>query len=103
MERRLAAILAYDVVAYSRAMEVNEVATLENIKKHRVEIIEPLASNFSGRVIKHSGDGGLMEFASVVEAVSFAVAMQGRLAETSVGDDPSQLRYRIEKLDTGLL
>ena len=95
MERRLAAVLAYDVVAYSRAMEADEVATLAKIKKHRVDIIEPLASSFSCRVIKHTGDGGLMEFTSVVEAVSFAVAMQVRLAETSDGDDPAQLRYRI--------
>lgn len=76
MERRLAAILAADVVGYSRLMGVDEAATLAAIKAHRLEVIDPKAAQYNGRTIKLMGDGALMEFPSVVDAVTFAVEVQ---------------------------
>lgn len=76
MERRLAAILVADVVDYSRAMGVDEAGTLQLLKAHRRELLEPKAARFGGRIIKLMGDGMLMEFASVVDAVAYAVDVQ---------------------------
>jgi TolB-like protein/class 3 adenylate cyclase/Tfp pilus assembly protein PilF len=96
MERRLAAILSYDVVGYSRAMGVDEVGTLEAIKSHRREVINPKAAQHGGRIIKLMGDGGLMEFASVVDAVAFAVAMQCAMADRNAALAADQrLLYRV--------
>ena len=75
-ERRLAAILAADVVGYSRLMERDEAGTLARLKAHRKELIEPLVAEHRGRVVKLMGDGALCEFASVVDAVACAVAIQ---------------------------
>jgi class 3 adenylate cyclase len=75
-ERRLAAILAADVVGYSRLMGVDEVGTLRALKAMRGEILEPLIAGHRGRIVKTTGDGFLVEFASVVDAVSCAVAIQ---------------------------
>ena len=88
MQRRLAAILAADVVAYSRLMEEDEAGTLARLTKARMERIEPLIAAHRGRVFKLMGDGILVEFASVVDAVACAVAWQTDLAE-------SDLRFRI--------
>ena len=76
MERRLAAILAADVVGYSRLMGGDEAGTLAALKRHRKELIGPKAAQYNGRTIKLMGDGALMEFPSVVEAVTFAVEVQ---------------------------
>ena len=76
MERRLAAILAADVVGYSHLMGADEVGTLERLTRLRMERIEPLIATHRGRVFKLMGDGILAEFASVVDAVSCAVAWQ---------------------------
>lgn len=76
MERRLAAILAADVVSYSRLMGAEEARTLARLNKLRKERIEPLIANHRGRVFKLMGDGILVEFASVVDAVSCAAAWQ---------------------------
>ena len=76
MSRRLAAILSIDVVAYSRLMERDEDLTLRALNSHRVEVIEPCARLFGGTTVKLMGDGALMEFASAVDAVRFAVAVQ---------------------------
>jgi adenylate cyclase len=65
MERRLTAILAADVVGYSRLMGVDEAGTLAALKSHRAELIEPKAAQYSGRTIKLMGNGTLMEFPSV--------------------------------------
>ena len=73
MERRLTTILAADVVGHSRLMGVDEAGTLTALKAHRAELIEPKAAQYIGRTIKLMGDGSLMEFPSVVDAVAFAV------------------------------
>ncbi len=76
MERRLAAILAADVVGYSRLMELDEVGTLAALKTHRKELIDPAIAEHRGRIVKLMGDGTLVEFASVVDAVTCAAAIQ---------------------------
>ena len=76
MERRLAASLAADVVGYSRLMGDDEAGTLVALQNHREELIEPKAAQYRGRTVKLMGDGVLMEFASVVDAVTFAVEVQ---------------------------
>ncbi len=96
MERRLAAILATDVVGYSRLMGEDEAATLAALKADRAELIDPKANQYNGRTIKLMGDGALMEFPSVVEAVAFAVEVQlaMRARNTDLPED-RQIRYRI--------
>ena len=79
VERRLTTILAADVVGYSRLMGEDEVGTLAALKAHRKELIEPKAAQYHGRTIKLMGDGALMEFPSVVEAVTFAVELAGEI------------------------
>lgn len=76
VQRRLAAILAADVVGYSRLMGADETGTLSALKMHRAELFEPKAAQHHGRTVKLMGDGELMEFPSVVEAVQFAVEIQ---------------------------
>ena len=96
MERRLAAILAADVVGYSRLMGKDEAATLAALKADRAELIDPKANQYNGRTIKLMGDGALMEFPSVVEAVAFAVevqlAMRARNADLP---EDRRIHYRI--------
>jgi TolB-like protein/class 3 adenylate cyclase len=96
LERRLAAILAADVVGYSRLMEEDEAGTLAALKRHRKELIDPKAAQYNGRTIKLMGDGALMEFPSVVEAVTFAVEVQLAMVEWN-RDVPEDRRilYRI--------
>ena len=79
-ERHLAAIVAADVVGYSRLMGVDEKGTLQALKAHRAELIDPLIAAYKGRIVKTTGDGLLLSFPSVVEAVSCAVAMQHGMA-----------------------
>jgi adenylate cyclase len=74
--RRLAAILAEDVVGYSRLMQADEAGTLVALKSRRAKILEPLVDKFHGRVVKLMGDGALVEFASAVDAVECAVELQ---------------------------
>ncbi len=81
MERRLTAILAADVVGYSRLMEADEAGTLAALKSLRSELIDPQIAEHHGRVVKLMGDGALVEFASVVDAVACAVAIQGEMAD----------------------
>ena len=76
VERRLTTILAADVVGYSRLMGEDEARTLAALKAHRAELIDPKAAQHNGRTIKLMGDGTLMEFSSVVEAITFAVEVQ---------------------------
>ena len=71
-ERRLAAVLAADMVGYSRLMEVDEAGTLARLKTHRLELIDPAIAKNRGRIIKTTGDGMLVEFHSVVDAVTCA-------------------------------
>jgi class 3 adenylate cyclase len=72
MERRLAAILAADVVGYSRLMSANEAGTLAAMRTLREDTVEPLVASHRGRIVKLMGDGLLVEFASVVGAVECA-------------------------------
>ena len=75
-ERRLTAILAADVAGYSRLMGVDEEGTLAQLKAHRRAVVDPKIGQHRGRIVKTTGDGMLVEFASVVEAVSCAVEVQ---------------------------
>ena len=74
--RRLAAILAADVAGYSRLMGADEEGTLERLKALRRELVDPKIAEHKGRIVKTTGDGLLVEFASVVDAVRCAVALQ---------------------------
>jgi class 3 adenylate cyclase/pimeloyl-ACP methyl ester carboxylesterase len=80
VERRLVAILAADVVGYSRLMARDEVGTLRALKAHRQELVDPAIAAHRGRLVKTTGDGVLVEFPSVVDAVSCAVAVQRGMA-----------------------
>ncbi len=81
VERRLTAILAADIVGYSRLMGLDEAGTLSTLTKHRNNLIDPKAAQYGGRTVKLMGDGTLMEFASVVDAVAFAVEVQFAMRE----------------------
>jgi class 3 adenylate cyclase/pimeloyl-ACP methyl ester carboxylesterase len=81
MERRLAAILAADVAGYSRLMGMDEEGTLAQLKAHRQTLVDPSIEEHRGRVVKTTGDGMLVEFASVVDAVRCAVDMQRGMSE----------------------
>ena len=95
-ERRLAAILAADVVGYSRLMENDERGTLERLKAHRKELVEPLLAEHRGRVVKLMGDGALCEFASIVDAVVCAVAIQRGMPEREADVvEEERIRFRI--------
>ena len=85
VQRRLAAILAADVVGYSRLMEQDEAGTLAALKARRREVLEPLVARHHGRIFKIAGDGALAEFASAVNAVECAVALQRGMAEQNAG------------------
>ena len=80
-ERRLAAILVADVVGYSALMERDEDGTIARLKAHRKEFIEPLIAEYQGRIVKLMGDGALVEFASVVDAVRCAALIQQGMVE----------------------
>src|ERR671917_1193190 len=96
VDRCLAAILAADVVGYSRLMERDEAGTLARLKAHRKELIEPLLAEHRGRIVKLMGDGLLCEFPSVVDAVACAVAIQQGMAgrERDV-PEAGRVRFRI--------
>ena len=96
MERRLAAILAADVVGYSRMMGVDEVDTLNALKAHRSEVIDPTIAERGGRIVKTMGDGLLVEFGSVVDAVQCATDLQRAMAERNAGvSDERRIDFRI--------
>src|ERR1700684_601519 len=93
--RRLAAIMAVDVVGYSRLMGENETGTADAVREHR-EAARPIVAKLGGRIVKTMGDGLLLEFPSVVAAVECAVAIQTLMAERNA-DVPEAKRivYRI--------
>ena len=96
VQRRLAAILAADVVGYSRLMGEDEVGTLEAVRRLRFEVIEPKVAEHQGRLFKTMGDGFLVEFPSVVNAVACAAAIQKVMAEwTPDRPEGRQLQLRI--------
>jgi class 3 adenylate cyclase len=85
MERRLAAILAVDVVGYSRLIEQDEAGTLAALKQRRRDILQPLVAEHHGRIVKVMGDGVLVEFASAVNAVACAIELQKMMAAANDG------------------
>jgi TolB-like protein/class 3 adenylate cyclase len=84
MERRLAAILAADVVGYSRLMEQDEAGTFERLRHRRTELVEPAIAHHRGRIFKLMGDGLLAEFGSAVDAVECAAAIQQAMADANL-------------------
>ncbi len=96
VQRRLTAILACDVAGYSRLIGEDEEGTLARLKAHRREWVDPTIGRHSGRIVKTTGDGILIEFASIVDAVRCAVAIQRGMAQRDA-DVPAQKRieYRI--------
>lgn len=95
-ERRLAAVLATDMVGFSRLMEVDEAGTLARLKTHRVELIDPAIAKNRGRIIKTTGDGMLAEFHSVVDAVLCAAEVQRRMARRNADVPPPRwIQFRI--------
>src|SRR5271169_5935455 len=94
--RRLTAILAADVVGYSRLMGADEEGTHERVKAHLVELIDPKIREHHGRVVKTTGDGVLAEFASVVDAVRCAGEIQRAMADHDLDlAEERRLRFRI--------
>lgn len=95
-ERRLAAVLAADMVGYSRLMEADETGTLARLKTHRIELIDPAITKNRGRIIKTTGDGMLVEFHSVVDAVLCAAEVQRRMARRNADVAPARwMQFRI--------
>ena len=95
-ERRLAAVLAADMVGYSRLMEVDETGTLARLKTHRIELIDPAIARNRGRIIKSTGDGLLVEFHSVADAVLCASEVQRRMAHRNSDVAPARwMQFRI--------
>ena len=94
MERRLAAILAADVVGYSLLMGEDEAGTLERLKTLRTELVQPHISKHKGRVVKLMGDGLLAEFPSAVEAVQCAIDIQQQMQDHET-DAPEDRRINL--------
>jgi adenylate cyclase len=95
-ERRLAAVLAADMVGYSRLMEVDETGTLARLKTHRIELIDPAIAKNRGRIIKTTGDGMLVEFHSVADAVLCAAEIQRRMGRRNTDVSPARwMQFRI--------
>ena len=96
VERRLAAILAADVAGYSRLMERDEAGTLVRLKTLRRDLIDPKIAEHKGRIVKTTGDGILIEFPSVVEAVACAVAVQrGMAARNDATAEDERIQFRV--------
>jgi class 3 adenylate cyclase/pimeloyl-ACP methyl ester carboxylesterase len=96
VERRLAAIMSADMVAFSRLMEFDEESTITRQKVHRAELIDPTIELNHGRIVKTTGDGMLVVFESVVDAVNCAVEIQTAMAaRESATPDAARIRYRI--------
>src|SRR5436190_10169079 len=95
-ERRLAAILAADVAGYSRLIGADEEGTLAQLRTIRAELIDPTIASHRGRLVKTTGDGLLVEFASVVDALRCASEVQQAMADRSAGVPPAQrIEFRI--------
>jgi adenylate cyclase len=95
-ERRLAAILAADIVGYARLIERDERGTLDRVKLFRLDVLEPLLVQHRGRLVKLTGDGALCEFSSVVAAVACGVAIQRAMIDReALLPDEDRIRLRI--------
>jgi TolB-like protein len=96
VQRRLAAIVSADVVAYTRLMERDEAGTHARLKARFTELVEPKIAELGGRVVKLMGDGLLAEFPSVVDAVNWAIEVQAKVAELSAEEpDEQRIEYRV--------
>jgi len=96
MERRLAAILAADMVGYSRLMAVDETGTLRRQNTLRKKLIDPRIAEYGGHLVKSTGDGLLVEFPSVVDALRCAVTIQLALREHEIAEpDETRVAYRM--------
>jgi adenylate cyclase len=96
VERRLAAVLAADVAGYSRLMGLDEEGTLARLKAARKAIVDPAIALHRGRIVKTTGDGMLVEFASAVDAVRSAVEIQRRMPEqNSAVPEDQRVQFRI--------
>src|SRR5215467_8709802 len=96
VKRKLAAILAADIAGYSRLMGADEAGTLARLKEYRRELIEPKNKQYRGRVVKTTGDGILIEFPSVVDAVSSAIEVQRGMRERNADIPPEKrIEFRI--------
>jgi class 3 adenylate cyclase len=96
IQRRLAAVLAADIVGYSRLMHADEVGTLERLKAHRRALVDSTIAAHRGRIVKTTGDGALVEFASVVDAVGCAVAIQrGMVSRNANVAEDQRIVFRI--------
>jgi len=88
--RRLTTILAADVVGYSRLVGTDEEGTLKHLRGLRKDLIDPMIAAHRGRIVKTTGDGFLVEYASVVDAVRSAVDMQRAMADSNAGLAPDR-------------
>jgi len=96
IERRLAAILAADIVGYGRLMGADEVGTLRALKAHRAALIDPTVAAYRGRIVKSTGDGVLVEFASIVDAVACGVAIQRGMIRRNAGErEDKRIVFRV--------
>jgi adenylate cyclase len=89
-DRRLTTIMAVDIVGYSRLIQTDEAATLAAIKALRSAVIDPLVAEYTGRIVKLMGDGALIEFGSVVDAVTCAIAVQKSLSARQADVPPDR-------------
>src|SRR5712672_1204058 len=96
IERKLAAILAADVAGYSRLMGVDEEGTHERLKAHRRHLVDPKIKEHHGRIVKTTGDGMLVEFSSVVDAVRCAAEIQRGMIDRNaeLGED-RHVKFRV--------
>ena len=103
-QRKLAAIIAADVVGYSRLMGRDESGTLARLRKARSEHFDPVLTKYGGRLVKLTGDGALVEFASAVDAMSAAIEFQQAMAEAN-SDQPADtaLVFRMGLLGVSLV
>ena len=96
VERRLAAILCAGVVGYSRLVEADEIGTLARLEAHRDTLIDRMIATHKGRIVKEMGDGLLVEFSTVVEAVQCAVGIQSEMVTQNAGvSEHQRIVFRI--------
>src|SRR5512132_3290608 len=96
IDRRLAAIFAGDIAGYSRLMSIDEEGTLRQLKAHRKELVDPKITEHRGRIVKTTGDGMLVEFVSVVDAVRCAVDIQRGMVDRNTHVPPEKrIQFRV--------
>src|SRR6266404_172380 len=96
VKRKLAALLAADIAGYSRLMGADEAGTLARLKEYRRELIDPKNKQYRGRVVKTTGDGILIEFPSIVDAISCSIEVQQGMRERNADIPPEKrIQFRI--------